>query len=270
MAMKRGYTAMEYKSTIRKLRAVRPGISLSSDFIVGFPGETEDDFAAHDEADRRRRLRRLVQLHLQPAPGTPAANLPDDTPQELKLQRLQQLQAAARAQRARISASAWARCSASWSKARRARMPRRADGPHRMQPHRQLRRRPQAPAGRPDDRRAITEACRIRCAARRRGGRARRPLTQRRPDPKPSHHSVTRTSQHHQPVGGHAAVPAEQHQSPATVTAIAAPARQAPAGARKRPRGPPPDQLGAASRQRAEQGADGKQVDRCQKKSSGP
>jgi tRNA-2-methylthio-N6-dimethylallyladenosine synthase len=45
-AMKRGYTAMEYKSTIRKLRAVRPGISLSSDFIVGFPGETEDDFQA--------------------------------------------------------------------------------------------------------------------------------------------------------------------------------------------------------------------------------
>ena len=56
-AMKRGYTALEYKSTIRKLRAVRPGISLSSDFIVGFPGETDDDFAQTDEADRRRRLR---------------------------------------------------------------------------------------------------------------------------------------------------------------------------------------------------------------------
>ena len=60
MAMKRGYTALEYKSTIRKLRAVRPGISLSSDFIVGFPGETDDDFAQDDGADRGRRLRQLA------------------------------------------------------------------------------------------------------------------------------------------------------------------------------------------------------------------
>ncbi|NWG74060.1 MAG: tRNA (N6-isopentenyl adenosine(37)-C2)-methylthiotransferase MiaB, partial [Rubrivivax sp.] len=105
MAMKRGYTAMEYKSTIRRLRAVRPGISLSSDFIVGFPGETDDDFD---------RLMRLVDdvgfdasfsFVFSPRPGTPAANLRDDTPQEVKLQRLQRLQAALEANVQRISAS---------------------------------------------------------------------------------------------------------------------------------------------------------------------
>jgi tRNA-2-methylthio-N6-dimethylallyladenosine synthase len=68
MAMKRGYTAMEYKSTVRKLRAIRPDMAMSSDFIVGFPGETEDDFTQDDEADRRHRLRQQLQLHLQPAP----------------------------------------------------------------------------------------------------------------------------------------------------------------------------------------------------------
>ena len=66
-AMKRGYTALEYKSIVRRLRAARPGLSLSSDFIVGFPGETERDFELHAAADRRRRLRRRVQLPLQPA-----------------------------------------------------------------------------------------------------------------------------------------------------------------------------------------------------------
>jgi len=92
-AMKRGYTALEYKSTVRKLRGVRPGLSLSSDFIVGFPGETEADFA---------QLMKLVQdlgfdssfsFVFSPRPGTPAANLADDTPAPLKLQRLHALQA---------------------------------------------------------------------------------------------------------------------------------------------------------------------------------
>ncbi|MCX7692748.1 MAG: tRNA (N6-isopentenyl adenosine(37)-C2)-methylthiotransferase MiaB [Tepidimonas taiwanensis] len=105
MAMKRGYTAMEYKSTIRRLRAVRPDISLSSDFIVGFPGETEEDFA---------KLMKLVEdvgfdasfsFIFSPRPGTPAANLPDDTPHEVKLRRLQTLQKALEANVARISAS---------------------------------------------------------------------------------------------------------------------------------------------------------------------
>lgn len=92
-AMKRGYTVLEYKSIVRKLRAVRPDISLASDFIVGFPGETEADFAAT--------LRLLAELDFDhsfsfvysPRPGTPAATMVDDTPQELKRQRLYRLQA---------------------------------------------------------------------------------------------------------------------------------------------------------------------------------
>ena len=92
MAMKRGYTAMEYKSTVRKLRAIRPDMALSSDFIVGFPGETEDDF------DKMMRLIDEVGFDnsfsfiFSPRPGTPAANLHDDTPHEVKLRRLQHLQ----------------------------------------------------------------------------------------------------------------------------------------------------------------------------------
>ena len=105
MAMKRGYTAMEYKSTIRKLRSIRPDIALSSDFIVGFPGETEDDF---------KKLMGLIEdigfdtsfsFVFSPRPGTPAANLPDDTPQDVKLKRLQHLQATIEANVQRISAS---------------------------------------------------------------------------------------------------------------------------------------------------------------------
>jgi tRNA-2-methylthio-N6-dimethylallyladenosine synthase len=105
MAMKRGYTAMEYKSTVRKLRAVRPQISLSSDFIVGFPGETEEDFA---------RLMKLIHdvgydasfsFIFSPRPGTPAAALHDDTPHEVKLGRLQQVQAALEENVRRISES---------------------------------------------------------------------------------------------------------------------------------------------------------------------
>jgi tRNA-2-methylthio-N6-dimethylallyladenosine synthase len=105
MAMKRGYTAMEYKSTVRKLRAVRPELSLSSDFIVGFPGETEDDFA---------RMMKLVEdvgydasfsFIFSPRPGTPAAALPDETPHAVKLRRLQHLQAVLEDNVRRISAS---------------------------------------------------------------------------------------------------------------------------------------------------------------------
>ncbi len=105
MAMKRGYTAMEYKSTIRKLRAIRPDLAVSSDFIVGFPGETEDDF---------ERLMKLVDdvgfdisysFVYSARPGTPASALQDDTPQEVKLKRLQRLQAAIEANSRRISLS---------------------------------------------------------------------------------------------------------------------------------------------------------------------
>jgi tRNA-2-methylthio-N6-dimethylallyladenosine synthase len=104
-AMKRGYSVLEYKSTVRKLRRARPGISLSSDFIVGFPGETGDDFG---------QLMRLVDdvgfdssfsFVFSARPGTPAAALPDCTPQAEKLARLQRLQALLEQQARAISQS---------------------------------------------------------------------------------------------------------------------------------------------------------------------
>jgi tRNA-2-methylthio-N6-dimethylallyladenosine synthase len=93
MAMKRGYTAMEYKSTIRKLRAIRPDISMSSDFIVGFPGETEDDFGKMMKLIDDVGYDSSFSFVFSQRPGTPAASLADDTPQALKLKRLQHLQA---------------------------------------------------------------------------------------------------------------------------------------------------------------------------------
>ena len=104
-AMKRGYTALEYKSTIRKLRAVRPDISLSSDFIVGFPGETEDDHARTLKLIEDIGYDASFSFIFSPRPGTPAAALHDDTPQEVKLKRLQQLQALLEENVRRISAS---------------------------------------------------------------------------------------------------------------------------------------------------------------------
>ncbi|MEQ6435680.1 tRNA (N6-isopentenyl adenosine(37)-C2)-methylthiotransferase MiaB [Comamonas sp. w2-DMI] len=93
MAMKRGYTAMEYKSTIRKLRAIRPELAMSSDFIVGFPGETEEDFQKMMKLIADVRFDNSFSFIFSPRPGTPAANLHDDTPHEVKLRRLQELQA---------------------------------------------------------------------------------------------------------------------------------------------------------------------------------
>ena len=105
MAMKRGYTAMEYKSTIRKLRAIRPDMSMSSDFIVGFPGETEEDFQKMMKLITDVGYDSSFSFIFSPRPGTPAANLPDDTPHEVKLQRLQHLQATIEENVRRISAS---------------------------------------------------------------------------------------------------------------------------------------------------------------------
>ena len=105
MAMKRGYTAMEYKSIIRKLRAVRPDISLSSDFIVGFPGETEEDFAKLMNLIETIGYDASFSFIFSPRPGTPAANLADDTPHEVKLKRLQHLQATVEANVRAISDS---------------------------------------------------------------------------------------------------------------------------------------------------------------------
>ena len=93
MAMKRGYTALEYKSTIKKLRAIRPYLSLSSDFIVGFPGETEGDFNKMMGLIEDLYFDASFSFIFSPRPGTPAANLHDDTPHDVKLKRLQALQA---------------------------------------------------------------------------------------------------------------------------------------------------------------------------------
>ncbi len=103
MAMKRGYTAMEYRSIVKRLRAVRPDMAISSDFIVGFPGETDED---------AEQLIRLIEdvgfdnsfsFIFSPRPGTPAANLSDDTPHAVKLARLQRVQQTIDANMRRIS-----------------------------------------------------------------------------------------------------------------------------------------------------------------------
>jgi tRNA-2-methylthio-N6-dimethylallyladenosine synthase len=92
-AMKRGYTALEYKSLVRKLRAARPDISISSDFIVGFPGETEADFEATMKLIDDVGFDASFSFVYSPRPGTPAADMPDEVPAEVKLARLQRLQA---------------------------------------------------------------------------------------------------------------------------------------------------------------------------------
>jgi tRNA-2-methylthio-N6-dimethylallyladenosine synthase len=104
-AMKRGYTAMEYKSTVRQLRAVRPDLCLSSDFIVGFPGETDDDFSKMMKLIDDVGFDSSFSFIYSPRPGTPAAALADATPHAQKLQRLQTLQARIDAQARAISAS---------------------------------------------------------------------------------------------------------------------------------------------------------------------
>ncbi|AKH38028.1 MULTISPECIES: tRNA (N6-isopentenyl adenosine(37)-C2)-methylthiotransferase MiaB [Nitrosomonas] len=91
-AMKRGYTALEYKSIIRKIRAVRPDISISSDFIIGFPSETDADFEATMKLVEDVNFDESFSFIYSPRPGTPAADLPDDTFHETKLARLYRLQ----------------------------------------------------------------------------------------------------------------------------------------------------------------------------------
>ena len=103
MAMKRGYTALEYKSVIRRVREVRPDISVSSDFIVGFPGETEADFEALMKFISDVGFDNSFSFIFSPRPGTPAANLPDDTPRDVKLKRLERLQALIEANGRKIS-----------------------------------------------------------------------------------------------------------------------------------------------------------------------
>jgi len=102
-AMKRGYTALEYRSVVRRLRKARPGLSLSSDFIVGFPGETAADFAATLALARDLEFDGSFSFLYSPRPGTPAAELADATPREEKLERLQRLQALLDAQARTVS-----------------------------------------------------------------------------------------------------------------------------------------------------------------------
>ncbi|MFA6014252.1 MAG: tRNA (N6-isopentenyl adenosine(37)-C2)-methylthiotransferase MiaB [Gallionellaceae bacterium] len=89
--MQRGYTALEYKSIIRKIRALRPDISITSDFIVGFPGETEADFEATMKLIEDVRFDVSFSFLYSPRPGTPAAEMLDDTPEDVKMARLKRL-----------------------------------------------------------------------------------------------------------------------------------------------------------------------------------
>jgi tRNA-2-methylthio-N6-dimethylallyladenosine synthase len=104
-AMKRGYTALEYRSIARRLKKTRPALSLTSDFIVGFPGETEADFAATLALARELGFDGSFSFLYSPRPGTPAAELADPTPREEKLERLQRLQAVLDAQSRAVSES---------------------------------------------------------------------------------------------------------------------------------------------------------------------
>ena len=104
-AMKRGYTALEYRSIVRRLRKARPGLSLSSDFIVGFPGETAADFAATLALARELEVDASFSFLYSPRPGTPASELPDPVPPAQKQERLQRLQAQLEAQAGAVSAA---------------------------------------------------------------------------------------------------------------------------------------------------------------------
>ncbi|HXH03261.1 MAG TPA: tRNA (N6-isopentenyl adenosine(37)-C2)-methylthiotransferase MiaB, partial [Candidatus Competibacteraceae bacterium] len=90
-AMKRKHTALEYKAKVRKLRAIRPDLSLSTDIIVGFPGESEADFQATLRLIEEVGFDQSFSFIYSPRPGTPAASLPDDVPLEVKKERLQQV-----------------------------------------------------------------------------------------------------------------------------------------------------------------------------------
>ena len=96
--MKRGHTVLEYKSKIRRLRDARPEIALSSDFIVGFPGETDADFEGTMNLIRELDYDISFSFIYSARPGTPAASMPDPTPQNVKQERLERLQAQLRMQ----------------------------------------------------------------------------------------------------------------------------------------------------------------------------
>ena len=102
-AMKRGYTVLEFKSLVKKLKAARPDLSLSSDFIIGFPGETEEDFEKTMRLVEELNFDNSFSFVYSPRPGTPAAEMADDTSQETKIRRLMRLQKTIEAQALKIS-----------------------------------------------------------------------------------------------------------------------------------------------------------------------
>jgi tRNA-2-methylthio-N6-dimethylallyladenosine synthase len=104
-AMKRGYTALEYRSIVRRLRQAKPGLSLTSDLIVGFPGETEADFEATLKLARDAEFDGAFSFLYSPRPGTPAAELPDPVSLSEKQDRLQRLQSQLDAQARAVSES---------------------------------------------------------------------------------------------------------------------------------------------------------------------
>jgi tRNA-2-methylthio-N6-dimethylallyladenosine synthase len=104
-AMKRGYTTLEYRSIVRRLRAARPDLSLTSDFIVGFPGESDADFEATLRLARELAFDEAYCFVYSARPGTPAAELPDALAPEEKLARLHRLQAQIEAQAAAFAQS---------------------------------------------------------------------------------------------------------------------------------------------------------------------
>jgi tRNA-2-methylthio-N6-dimethylallyladenosine synthase len=102
-AMKRGYSVLEFKSLVKKLKAARPDLSLSSDFIIGFPGETEEDFEKTMRLVEELNFDNSFSFVYSPRPGTPAADMVDDTPAETKIRRLMRLQKTIEAQALKIS-----------------------------------------------------------------------------------------------------------------------------------------------------------------------
>ncbi len=140
-AMKRNHTALEYKSRIRRLRAARPGISLSSDFIVGFPGETEADFEATMRLIEEVGFDHSFSFIYSRRPGTPAAELPDDVPLAVKKQRLARLQARIQDMAAAISAAMVGSTQRLLVDGPVAQEPRPDGRAHRKQPRGQFRRR---------------------------------------------------------------------------------------------------------------------------------
>ena len=131
-AMKRGHTVLEYKQKLRKLRAVRPDICISTDLIIGFPGETDEDFIATMNLVAEVGFDQSFSFIYSRRPGTPAAALPDEVPHEVKQQRLELLQQRLNGQARAISAAHGGQPAARARRAARQAQSAAACGPHRQ------------------------------------------------------------------------------------------------------------------------------------------